>query len=536
MPFLVWPFADYFTDNTWKTFVRQRDPVSALPCEVREFQVSDTDGIWSGFQPLSTATDDWPTLSVLKESQFRLSSNFNSRSCKAAFDPILRFDPLYSLMGKKPVVFRDCKGPRFKESEYVATGKTRVQRRWDFKKRKYITEVVPILVRKIQLIPGRKIGSLRTNAFFFEEHLRTCSSPVVYFMYPTYTPVGGVPTFSDYEPHWIYQGPWVSAVSGPYASLLGSMGNEFLGACVASDQPLETFSEEIALLEAKVIRKLYSKITNQKVDLATALAEGAKSIEMFRNIFQRLLDFFLAIAKLRSGSIKSSLSKSIKDLLPFTPKKAANDFLAYRYGIKPLVSDIAGAAEALAAYFDDMPPVFARSRSRTVIDNSNFSGEVMENGFTRYRYLDKVTIDVVFRVSFKIPDLGRKRLDELGFTNPANVEWELVPFSFVLDWFLPIGNFIRDVYACNRLVVSECTRTTTIRNEQGCVYVHAGGAFLPEVDRMEPTNWDWQTNDFFCIREIIPVPNLPLPSFKNPFSAGHIANGIALLVQLISGR
>jgi hypothetical protein len=29
----------------------------------------------------------------------------------------------------------------------------------------------------------------------------------------------------------------------------------------------------------------------------------------------------------------------------------------------------------------------------------------------------------------------------LGLTNPLNVAWELVPFSFVVDWFIPIGSF-----------------------------------------------------------------------------------------------
>lgn len=30
----------------------------------------------------------------------------------------------------------------------------------------------------------------------------------------------------------------------------------------------------------------------------------------------------------------------------------------------------------------------------------------------------------------------------LGLTNPAMVAWDLVPFSFVVDWFLPVGKFL----------------------------------------------------------------------------------------------
>jgi hypothetical protein len=32
--------------------------------------------------------------------------------------------------------------------------------------------------------------------------------------------------------------------------------------------------------------------------------------------------------------------------------------------------------------------------------------------------------------------------NKLGFVNPAVIAWELVPFSFVVDWFVPVGNFL----------------------------------------------------------------------------------------------
>lgn len=35
------------------------------------------------------------------------------------------------------------------------------------------------------------------------------------------------------------------------------------------------------------------------------------------------------------------------------------------------------------------------------------------------------------------------RFSKLGIVNPAEVAWDLVPFSFVLDWFIPIANAIR---------------------------------------------------------------------------------------------
>jgi hypothetical protein len=63
--------------------------------------------------------------------------------------------------------------------------------------------------------------------------------------------------------------------------------------------------------------------------------------------------------------------------------------------------------------------------------------------------------------------------------------------------------------------------------------------FTPTTGGTEPgwnvTNgggWVWSVSDALCVREIIPLPNLPLPTFKNPFSAGHFLNALALFVQL----
>ena len=34
------------------------------------------------------------------------------------------------------------------------------------------------------------------------------------------------------------------------------------------------------------------------------------------------------------------------------------------------------------------------------------------------------------------------KANQLGLVNPASVAWELIPFSFLVDWFLPVGKFL----------------------------------------------------------------------------------------------
>jgi hypothetical protein len=42
-----------------------------------------------------------------------------------------------------------------------------------------------------------------------------------------------------------------------------------------------------------------------------------------------------------------------------------------------------------------------------------------------------------------------------------------------------------------------------------------------------------ERGSFLCKREVITLPEVPLPSFKNPLSSGHVASAVALFVQLL---
>jgi hypothetical protein len=551
MTILVWPFVE--ADDTWKTFSVKIGLEATLPVEHRRWDWT-APMEFSGFPEIvPPLTYDGPSHDGFKNSQYRLSSNFNSRKAlglskkrlfpkslakrqsffgKRSKDPFFK-KSLYSSSALKKVL--RCSVPKWKTHEYVESGKFRVQRRWSNSLLRYVETRVPMMVRKIVLIPGRKIGDLKTNALWYEEHQRVSTVPLVNvvrnYVDPNTLFFGNSAYFESFE------GPWSSipsTVSSPLGQHLHSLGTEFTAACLAIT-PKILLATEIQALDDKVVAKLYSKLLDQKVDLATALAEGAKTVSTITDLLMRLLQFILGLYRLDPSKVTRGILGLFKDLLPLNKKRLANDFLAYRYGITPLMSDISGSVKQIAEYFDSEPKVFARSRKKQVIDNSSYEWEPTSFGFERMRVQDVTTIEVAYKVTYAIEDLGSRRLAELGFTNPVNVNWELTPFSFVIDWFLPIGNYLRDMSSASGLRFKECSRTTVIRKNQTRVYQHIleAGAEYPGDWLTEPgPSWMWSTEDFYCYREIIPVPELPLPSFKNPFSVGHVLNGIALLVQI----
>jgi hypothetical protein len=40
----------------------------------------------------------------------------------------------------------------------------------------------------------------------------------------------------------------------------------------------------------------------------------------------------------------------------------------------------------------------------------------------------------------------------LGLTDPLSVAWELIPYSFVVDWFVPIGTYLDNLNAIPKLI------------------------------------------------------------------------------------
>jgi hypothetical protein len=127
----------------------------------------------------------------------------------------------------------------------------------------------------------------------------------------------------------------------------------------------------------------------------------------------------------------------------------------------------------------------------------------------------------------------------LGLTNPALLAWELVPFSFVLDWLLPIGDWlssldatvglqfsdgsmsvkkdITQTYQTRRVTVQNGTYTWgTYSNREECFDVSSS-----KVERLERT-------------KLTSFPAVAFPPFKNPASLMHLATSMALLRKALS--
>jgi len=165
--------------------------------------------------------------------------------------------------------------------------------------------------------------------------------------------------------------------------------------------------------------RLRTKIKELKVNLGASLAE-----------YRQTVDLFLQLGTMLIGIKRSLLRGDIKGLARATNIRniaAAN--LTYRFGILPLLSDVHKSLEALQSPPRD-PQVIVRTQVKDKASAFGYDGY-------KHEHTSEVQIDAVAAVSFHHSALGKFTIG-----NPAELAWEITPFSWIIDYFFTLGEFL----------------------------------------------------------------------------------------------
>lgn len=155
----------------------------------------------------------------------------------------------------------------------------------------------------------------------------------------------------------------------------------------------------------------------------------------------------------------------------------------------------------------------------------------------------KCTVRYTCNATYKVSNDLASVLSQLGLVNPLSVAWEVVPFSFVIDWFIPIGNWLDSLQADAGLELIQYTEShKTIVDGK---ITHYRGWYY-EKQYPPPDDWLPGASTFASIssespyvrssfiRTVIPaeeIPDMPLPqlSFEELLSPWIAITSLALL-------
>lgn len=267
------------------------------------------------------------------------------------------------------------------------------------------------------------------------------------------------------------------------------------------------------------VAAFYSRISNLKVNMAQVYAERQKTIDLVAKSCKQLAVWYRSLRRGRN---------------PFTGetcngRNASNLWLQYAYGWTPLVSDVYSAMDALKG----VEPKLKLSLSRRA---NGAELEVKQSGYgyvQGHRVLNEVHVSsrsscrTTVSGLFEIKDPSLLTANYVGLTNPALLVWELLPYSFVVDWFLPIGAWLESLNALAGLSVREASITrTNVINWSGMSKLALTGSYQSKATSVCDIN---QVSK--CKKRELGLPSLPLPTFRSPVSTSHALTGLALLRQ-----
>lgn len=276
-------------------------------------------------------------------------------------------------------------------------------------------------------------------------------------------------------------------------------------------------NDDIAL-----IGKLREKVAGSDFNMGVFLGEGREALKMITDSATRI---YRAYGKVRKFDIAGAAAALATKKPKSVHKTAAGNWLELQYGWLPLIKDAQGAAEFLAKSLNFPMVQTYKVTRRKPISVSPIAG----TKFLSFSGRGDTRVQLIARLS----EVDTVKL--VGLTDPASVVWELTPFSFVADWFIPIGN-----YLAARSLASALTGVfvTTKTRRVSCIYNGVPNTSNPIVS----TVWTTQPGgNYYSVgvgRTVQSTLQVPLPTFKTldkVASWQHCANAVALLVSRFGG-
>lgn len=230
----------------------------------------------------------------------------------------------------------------------------------------------------------------------------------------------------------------------------------------------------VADVTLKARSKILDKIKNQKVNVAQMFAERRQTANLMITTVNRLASAALAIRKGRIRHATTLFGKKVNSRpllqrdVQASPENLSNYWLEYIYGWRPLLDDIYGSAELLADSYLKNRPEFVKSFSEMSVEIEDqqirFNTGGTPGSFYAERMRGSSRAQARFVVGFSVENSMVDAAQRTGLTNPLALAWELVPYSFVVDWILPIGNYLSHLDTTTGLVFHSGSESSSLND------------------------------------------------------------------------
>lgn len=286
---------------------------------------------------------------------------------------------------------------------------------------------------------------------------------------------------------------------------------------------------DVGYLTKVATQNAYAKLANAQFQLCEYIAERRSLINGVVSGATQIKNLYTAIQAGRDpyGLLRRKSHRWLTKL-PLG-LRVAQLWLAYHFMWKPILEDIKKSLDGLKP----VEGLYVIGRASA----SKVSSSKTQMGKFHYSKLHKVETTVKVKLYFTIEDPLLAMQSELGLLTPVSA-WNLMPFSFVVDWFFSIGAMIERLSMPGKIITAGSTTVTRkydLFHDAQAIGIYNISEGLPPVEYI--------TIGSGVREEIIrKTRSLGIPSgafiISNPFGLG-LWNGItawALLTSIFSGR
>lgn len=284
-----------------------------------------------------------------------------------------------------------------------------------------------------------------------------------------------------------------------------------------ADNMKSAFTEEA---DWKALTKFNDAVRSQSMELLNSLLDGQKTIDMVKTTALRL----------------AAMYRRLKRPSRYPPLKtvhAGDLWLEAVYGWLPLLSDV--HALVTLSKKEPPPPTVRGSGiawpqpskgTRTIpFPPMQESAELVSKTTCTSRYRCKVVSKI------RITDPAKAFAAQMGLTDPASIVWEALPYSFVVDWFLPIQSWLQLQETPKGIELWDINTTRTLLTSKTVV---VNGRVKASADPEMGYTCDGNAMHTARIIQKVRTIGAPVfnhPPFKSPLSVTHALSALALLRQ-----
>lgn len=268
-------------------------------------------------------------------------------------------------------------------------------------------------------------------------------------------------------------------------------------------------------------------VKDQKVNLSMTLAFLPQTLKMIRGNFSTIGSVLLAAQK--------ADWKSVAKLLKINPKSTSSFYLEVLFGWLQLLRDTQGIVEELHRKCNKPHHTFVYGRATRSQPIDPIVKVAKPYHWSRpgiYTFQGDRKIDHRLVMVYRGETALLSRLSTLGLLNPLELMWDLVPWSWVVNMGISIGDFVSTLDATVGLTYLGGTYTS---------YSRTAGSVIVEPDP-DPRYTDWVVNgspgfyeEMRFNRKVIDDKIDPFV-LKNPFGAPLALTAAVIAAAVQRGR